>query len=323
MGRLASGSVFARPPPPTPAAAPTPPDAPAIPLAAADRPLAMARIRAELAAIGPVAFSARSREGREVVGVYKSGTAPAVLITSGQHANETTGPVGALRAARVLARDPEAHFALVPVENVDGYELHQRLIARDPRHMHHAARYTALGDDLSHSGVEPDYGRLARQAALDRSGARLHVNLHGYPAHEWTRPLSGYLPRGFEAWSMPKGFFLIAAHHPGWAAPAQALLERVAAALAEDAELVAFNRRQLDVARAHSLEQKFDVLDGIACLLFEGETYDTPLSLISEAPDETVYGPAFVMQQTAQMRTVLACCEAWRALAPSTGDPIL
>ena len=287
----------------------------AVALASADRPLGMAQIRAELAALGHAGFSARSREGRAVAGLYKPGSGPPVLITSGQHANETSGPVGALRAAQLLARDPVAHFALVPVENVDGYELHQRLIVRDPRHMHHAARYTALGDDVSQHMAEPDYERLARHEALARSGAKLHVNLHGYPAHEWTRPLSGYLPRGFEQWSMPKGFFLIVAHHPGWEAVGRALLERVAAALAEDAALVAFNRRHIDAVRAHARELPFTVISGIACFVWEAASYATPLTLISEAPDETVYGPAFVMQQTAQMRTVLACYEAWRALA--------
>lgn len=286
-----------------------------IPLAAADRPLGMAQIRAELAALGQLGFAARSREGRAVAGLYKHGAAAPVLITAGQHANETTGPVGALRAAQRLARDPEAHFALVPVENVDGYELHQRLIARDPRHMGHAARYTALGDDVSFHAAEPGHERMARREGLARSGARLHINLHGYPAHEWTRPLSGYLPRGFEQWSMPKGFFLIVMHHPGWAAMARALLERVVSAVAEDAALVAFNRRQLTTMRAHSPAEPFSVLGDIPYLLSESAADPTPLTLITEAPDETVYGSAFLMQQAAQMRAVLACYDAYRALA--------
>ena len=296
---------------------PTEPAVATLPLATADRPLGLAQIRAELAALGQLSFAARSREGRAVGGLYKHGAAPAVLITAGQHANETTGPVGALRAAAVLARDPDSHFALVPVENVDGYALHGRLIGGDPRHMHHAARYTAFGDDVSSHAAEPAHERLARFEGLARSGARLHINLHGYPSHEWTRPLSGYLPRGFEAWSMPKGFFLIVMHHPGWAVMAQALLERVASALAAGAELVAFNQRQLALMRAHSLAQPFSVIDDIPYFLSEDATGPTPLTLITEAPDETVYGPAFVMQQAAQMRAVLACCEAYRELAAS------
>ena len=287
----------------------------AMPLAAADRPLGMAQIRAELGALGHAAFSAGSREGRDVAGQYKRGSGRPVLITAAQHANETTGVVGALRAAHILAADETAHFALIPVENVDGYELHQRLIAHNPRHMHHAARYTALGEDVSHHAPEPDFERLARQRALELSGARLHINLHGYPAHEWTRPLSGYLPRGFELWSMPKGFFLIVVHHAGWAGAAHGLLERVAARLAEDAGLVAFNARHIAAVRAHSREQPFAVLHGIPYFISQADTYATPLTLITEAPDETIHGPAFVAQQTAQMRAVLACVEAYAALA--------
>jgi hypothetical protein len=217
-------------------------------------------------------------------------------------------------------RDPKSHFAYVPVENVDGYELHQRLIARNPRHMHHAARFTALGDDVSPAMAEPDDERRGRYEGIARSGAQLHINLHGYPAHEWTRPLSGYLPRGFEAWSMPKGFFLIVVHQKGWGDMAQALLADVSARLAEDADLIAFNAQQMATMRTHSIDPVFGVMNGIPYYLSEAATYATPLTIITEAPDETIYGPAFVLQQKTQMRATLACVEAYRRLssAPST-----
>ena len=77
--------------------------------------------------------------------------------------------------------------------------------------MHHAARYTGLGDDVESRGDTPVYESLIRKEALALMDAKLHINLHGYPAHEWTRPLSGYLPRGFELWTIPKGFFVIIA----------------------------------------------------------------------------------------------------------------
>jgi hypothetical protein len=281
-------------------------------LETADRPLGMAQIRAALGALGGQRFSARSREGREVPGLYKPGPGPAVLISAGQHANETSGVVGGLRAVQLLMRDPDSHFAYVPVENVDGYELHQRLIMQNPRHMHHAARFSALGDDLSPALAEPDDQRQARYEGIARSGATLHINLHGYPAHEWTRPLSGYLPRGFEAWTMPKGFFLIIVHQKGWGEIAQALLADVSARLAEDPALIAFNAAQMDAMRAHTAESAFGVINGIPFYLSEAATYGTPLTVITEAPDETIFGAAFVMQQTTQMRAALACVEAYR-----------
>lgn len=70
-----------------------------------------------------------------------------MLISGGQHANETSGVVGALRSAQALqARENtgnKAHFALIALENPDGYALHRELCSQHPHHMHHAARYSA------------------------------------------------------------------------------------------------------------------------------------------------------------------------------------
>jgi hypothetical protein len=38
------------------------------------------------------------------------------------------------------------------------------------------------------------------------------------------------------------------------------------------------------------------------------------LTLITEAPDETIHGPAFVLQQTTQMRAVLAAVAAYATI---------
>lgn len=294
-------------------------------LVTADRPLGMAQVRDRMAALcrrpAIVALSARSRQGRPGVGLYKPGRGEPVLITAAQHANETSGVVGALRAAERLIDDPDAHFALVPVENLDGYELHHRLRAGNPRHMHHAARYAAAGDDLSASREPPDDERAVRAAALRLSGAQLHINLHGYPAHEWTRPLTGYLPHGFELWTIPKGFFLIVTHHSGWRDVARALVEDLTARMASDADLVAFNATHIAAARLHSREQPFAVVNGFAVTVNESTRNATPLTLITEAPDETVYGDAFRRQHTAQMGAVLHGLAAYRSAIARVPTP--
>jgi hypothetical protein len=287
---------------------------PDIAMATAGRPLKIGQIRRELAHIKGEKIKALSREGREVLGRYKKGPGPAVLISSGQHANETSGPVGALRAAHRLASDPDSHFAIVPVENVDGYELHQRLIVENPFHMHHAARYTAMGDDLSFTTEAPGYERQARTEALALSSAKLHLNLHGYPSHEWTRPMSGYLPRGFEMWTIPKGFFLVMCTHAGWEDLGDALLEEVARRLSADERLVAFNARQLACIKAHMPQQPFEERYGIPCFKRASDYYQAPLTLITEAADETVYGQDFIDTHEAQMKTVLYSVEAYRQL---------
>lgn len=284
-------------------------------LGEAEQPLKMAQVRNELKKMGGERIWARSREGRIVEGRYKSGAHRPVVISAGEHANETSGPVGALRAAQRLAEDPSSHFAIVPVENVDGYELHQRLIRENPRHMHHAARYSALGDDLVYSDATPAYERGARYDAFALSSAKLHLNLHGYPSHECNRPMSGYLPRGFEDWMLPKGFYLIMSIHPGWEALGEAILDEVAERLSQDPDLVLFNKMQIDCMKAHAINLPFEIRHGLACSSYVETFMQAPLTLITETPDETVYGQDFVACHEFQMKTVLFAVEAYVRLA--------
>ena len=220
-----------------------------------------------------------------------------------------------------LSLDPDAHFAVVPLENVDGYELHQRLIVDQPEYMHHAARFSALGDDLWFYPKVP-VDQTARVKALELSGAGLHLNLHGYPAHEWTRPLTGYLPKGYELWTLPKGFFLIIDHHPGWKRRAFAMMEEITAALSADQKLVAFNARQIEIAFAHMRRKPFAVMNGFPYLIAEGKSHPMPLTLITEAPDETIYGEDFVLMQTAQMNTVIHAVRAYRGCSAAAGAAV-
>ncbi|OXC90145.1 peptidase M14, partial [Achromobacter sp. KAs 3-5] len=267
-----------------------------------------------MAAFGGDTFQAVSRQGRPVLGTYVRGPGPAVFISGAQHANETSGVVGALRAAQTLAARGDAHFALIASENPDGYALFNRLREQHPRHMLHASRYSALGDDIAYRERAPFFEREGRHQAHAISGAQLHINLHGYPAHEWTRPLSGYLPRHFELWTIPKGFFLVLRHHPGWGDRARNLIEGVTARLARNVPgLVEFNARQLELFHAHALEKGFDVLNGIPVQVTETDREELPMALISEFPDETVYGDRFVFAHTVQMETVLAATDLYRA----------
>jgi hypothetical protein len=281
-------------------------------LASADGALSLAQVRRELEALEGERLEGRSRQGRPILGIYREGRRPAVLVTAGQHANETSGPVGALRAVRQLLADPDAHVALVPVENPDGYALHGRLCEANPRHMHHAARYTSLGNDLEYGS--PEFEIDARCQGIALSDAKLHLNLHGYPAHEWTRPFTGYLPRGFELWTIPKGFFLIMRHHPEWAAQGRALIERVAERVSQVPGLAAFNRRQIEICSIHSGQPHYEIIHDIPCLIGEDVRHPVPMTLITEYPDETIYGDAFRLAHEVQMQTVLAAEEVYAAM---------
>jgi len=283
-------------------------------LADALAPLSPERIAQAFERIDGQRFQATSRQGRAVRGVYHEGSDPAVIISGGQHANETSGVVGVLRATEILAARPSSHFALIPLENPDGHALHRELCEHAPRHMHHAARYTALGDDLEFRETAPFHEREARHQALALSGATLHINLHGYPAHEWTRPMSGYIPRGFDLWTVPKGFFLIVRHHAGWGEKARKLLEQVCSTLGEIPELRAFNERQRAAYRKHAGELGFEIIHGTACSIGEVNRPGAPMTLITEYPDETIYGEPFRQAHDIQTATVLAAVDALKTL---------
>ena len=290
----------------------TEPRAEQIDIETASAPLTPAHIAAALARLGGTPIATVSYQGRTVAGTYLPGTGRGFVITAGQHANETTGVVGALRAAAKL-RDDGARFAVVPQENPDGYALHHRLRAANPRHMHHAARYTALGDDLQYRTNPPLYEKAARLEAFRLTDATLHLNLHGYPAHEWNRPLTGYITRGFEAWSMPKGFYLILHHPPGRRAAAIDFLQALTASVAQVPGLAQFNRAQLAVWSAHAGASPEPLYNGIPCTITETAAFPVPFTLITEFPDETIYGAAFQLGHTVQMTTVLAAAALFRA----------
>lgn len=266
-------------------------------------------------------FAFNSAQGRAVNGVYIQGNKPGVVISGAQHANETSGVVGALRAARQLSTHTGAHFALLPLENPDGYALRDTLCAINPTHMQHAARYTALGDDLEFREHAPWFERDARNHAFTLSQAQLHLNLHGYPAHEWTRPWTGYLPRGFELWSIPKGFFLILRYKPAWRTTAMAMLQHITQDLANNPELVAYNTQQMNSYQRYGGTIPFQMLNSVPYTATEVVNQEPGITLVTEFPDETISGDGFVFAHSVQMQTVLAACTWWwdRAVFPGHG----
>lgn len=289
-------------------------------LTTAEAPLFAAQILGELNHLGGEHYQAQTRSGRIVHGSYIKGTDAAMMISAGQHANETTGVVGALRAAQQLITRDGAHFTISPQENPDGYELHRRLCAANPKHMHHAARYTAMGDDLEYRTRENNGDKLLekviRTKAETLTAAKLHVNLHGYPSHEWTRPLSGYIPRGFGMWTLPKGFFLIVRHHSAWAKQSEELVDHVTRHLSAIDGLVDYNNAQIALFEKHAGETGFRIINGFPCLIGTDDRHSVPLTLITEYPDETIYGADFIRGHTAQMETVLSAYEALQMMSP-------
>ena len=89
----------------------------------------------------------------------------------------------------------------------------------------------------------------------------------------------------------PRGFFLILRYHAGL--DGTAFPDTLAARLAADPELAAFNAAQLAVWDAHAGELPFAARHGIPCMLMEDHRSTVPFTLVTEFPDQTVYGAAF------------------------------
>ena len=235
---------------------------------------------------------------------------PAVLVSARQHANEPTSTHAVLGWLERLCAATGAHrrISLVahPLENPDGARLHAALRSIAPNHMHHAARYTAFGADIGPAARVR--GRSLPEHALHAEARRrwdpvVHLNNHGYPAHEWVRPETGYLPTGFEDWSLPTGQLTILQARHAESVVAREALEHlaagVAAALAGATRLAGHTRAQ--VARSHRYRPA-----GATPFVFErGLPFwlvvrppDEPgpnelrpmLTLITEVTDETVEG---------------------------------
>ncbi|MEZ9462354.1 M14 family zinc carboxypeptidase [Vibrio splendidus] len=229
------------------------------------------------------------------------------LITGAQHANETTGVVGGLRGLNeYLAGDAEFSTAIIPVHNVDGYQLYHELLSDNPTHMHHAARYSAHGNDVEYQEPEELCERAMRDLGLKHVDAFLHLNLHGYPAHEWTRPLTGYIPKNFDLWSLPKGFFLIMRFLPGYGEQARQLIEVVTHSLDDVEALMPYNQQQLECYQRHNLTKQFDVVNGVPVMFSENDELKCPLTLITEFPDESIQGQRFKLGHDAQKVVVVS-----------------
>lgn len=233
---------------------------------------------------------------------------PTVLISARQHANEPTSTNAMfawleeeLDRGGMLER---ANIVFHPLENPDGARLHQALSQLSAQHMHHAARYTAVGADLQTNPISRGVVIPESQLRLDtwrRWRPELHLNCHGYPAHEWLRANGGYMPRHFEAWSLPFGYFTILTGGVQHEKLLQHLKSGIAEALTSRSHLQLLTTQQVQRALRYlrsstfpfSLEKGFPFLSTLQTQEQNATSTDTfapSVTVITEVPDETVSG---------------------------------
>lgn len=226
---------------------------------------------------------------------------PTVLISARQHANEPTSTNANFLWLQDFRSNPllkKCNIIFHPLENPDGARLYTALHQLAIHHMHHAARYTSLGSDIETTPhLSPE--RQLHGEAQERWFPIIHLNNHGYPAHEWTRPHSGYVPAYFEDWSLPFGYLAILLAEPEAASLLKDSQKRIAKRLTE-AGLVSYTQAQIKRNLRYQSKSvlPFTFEEGLPFLLRVRNKEEkipafqtkTRLTLISEVPDESVTG---------------------------------
>ena len=142
---------------------------------------------------------------------------PTLYLSGRQHANEVSATNYILKFAELLATEPtyqeylkKMNFALHPLENPDGAALAYELQKITPYHSLHAGRYTSLGIDVGYqvNASKPLLPEAkVRKNLWEKWLPDIHLNLHGYPSHEWVQQFSNYSPYLFRDYWIPRGWF--------------------------------------------------------------------------------------------------------------------
>lgn len=277
---------------------------------------------------------------------------PTLLIIARHHANEPASTHAALELAARYATDPacrvirdRVNIALLPLENPDGAALHALMRREHPTWKHHAARYNAVGREFArdyHDAATP-WGEARARPRLWREWLPDAImDNHGVPSHEWNQHFNGFgsPPRfGVSYWLVSALLYGIAHYptaDPAHAAFAEAARDRIARAVADDAEIVAANGtlRAIYERWGHDrLPARFPASYHREMLWYFGPQsaeaparahrpagYDriTVAEIVTEVPDETARGDYLALVALAH----LVANEALLALLADLASPV-
>ncbi|MBP1042181.1 hypothetical protein I6N95_14275 [Vagococcus sp. BWB3-3] len=166
-------------------------------------------------------------QGREIYGIQIAGNTsayvsrvkrltnyPSLIINARHHANEVSGTNGALLLIKELLTNPKyaslserLNLMIVPLENVDGAEIHHQLQQQNPCWKLHVARFNAVGKEFyneyfNHDTIYPEalaFTKIWYQLLPD-----VVVDNHGVPSHEWDQQFSGYTSPSYKGFWLPR-----------------------------------------------------------------------------------------------------------------------
>lgn len=210
-------------------------------------------------------------EGREIYGIelchHQKGYVsrvkrltnyPSLIINARHHANEVSGTNGALLLLKELLTNSKyeriaerLNLVIVPLENVDGAEIHYQLQLENPCWKLHVARFNAVGKEFYHEyfNFETIYPEaLAFTKIWYQFLPDVVVDNHGVPSHEWDQQFSGYTSPSYKGFWLPRsllyGYFWAVKDDKfkvNWQLN-HAIEKEIALAISENQEMTALNK---------------------------------------------------------------------------------
>ena len=253
---------------------------------------------------------------------------PTVVYSAREHANEVSSTSHVLRHAELLLTDPEqrtklnrVNVVIHPYLNPDGAQLAYDLYRITPDYILHAGYLSALGQNATTSGGD-DHPILPESQIRPRLWETwlpdVFLNPHGYPSRQFVQLFSeftGLVRRGRvternygfnKGWFMP-GFQYV--DHPDFPRHKDAafnLRDYITRGINSNQDVVDMNQRAYQ--RYHRYGARFDpevfrlpMVDNVLIEMpLKGSTgsgnggYNPRVTIwsgLTEAPDETAYGP--------------------------------
>lgn len=156
-----------------------------------------------------------SEEEKGVVSRLKQITFnPSQLINCRHHANEVSSTNAAYKLIYDLLSKKEnkkiidnINLTLLPLENVDGANLHYELQKENPNWKLHVSRFNSLGREFFYDTFDRDTIHIEAKAMrriYEKWLPDLIVDNHGVPSHEWEQQFSGYTSPSFKGFWLPR-----------------------------------------------------------------------------------------------------------------------
>ena len=252
---------------------------------------------------------------------------PTVIYSAREHANEVSSTSHVLRHAELLltdsvqrARLDKVNVVIHPFTNPDGAQLAYDLFRITPDYILHAGYLGSLGAGVGGGGAFPIYPESKVRGELwDLWFPDIFLNPHGYPSHQVVQLFSEYsgLVRSGRVternWGFNKGWFIPGFSYiddpslPRHKDAAFKIRDYITAGINSNRDVFEMNQRTYDRYRRYGADFDTEVfrLPMTDSVLIEmplkgspgfggGGSFSPRITIwsgITEAPDETAYGP--------------------------------